>query len=169
MKRLLAYMLAAALLLGAANTPVHAQSADVEALNELQRGSSLGVQPMSSPTGWLDLSRATFSHSYSLTYFSGGGTSGSLGLWTSAMRYEFSDHLRLTLNLGVLHDGGAIFGSDFRSDRNTTFLPGFRLEYQPSDKVYMSVSFQRYAGGYGPYGYQPFGYRDWRYPGNYRY
>ena len=64
------------------------------------------------------------------------------------MYYEFSPKLSLALNLGILHDPSALWGN---GDNQASLLPGFRLDYHPSDKVSMSVSFQRYNGFYSPY------------------
>ena len=136
--------------------PLSAQQADVASLNSSISNAGLGVRPLSSPFSLLDASRITWSHSYSVCFFSGGNTSGSLGALNSTMFYEISPKLSLTINLGMLHNSGALWGN---GDHSATLLPGFRLDYQPSENVHMSVSYQRYNGylfpnywrGYGRY------------------
>jgi hypothetical protein len=128
---------------------VSAQEADVATLQNAASSNPLGLKPAPSPSGLLDLSKATFSHSYSISFFSGGHTSGSLGLLNSSMLYQFSPKLSLTLNLGVLHNTGALWGS---GDREATLLPGFHLDYHPSRSFRMSVTYQRYSGYFSPYG-----------------
>lgn len=106
--------------------------------------SSFGSRPASTPFSLLDLSRISWSHSYSVTYFSGGNSSGTLGLFNTGMMYVFSPKLSLNLNVGIAHNPGAIWG-DSRNN-NTELLPGFLLDYHPSEKFRMSLGFQRYVG-----------------------
>jgi hypothetical protein len=113
-------------------------------------GTGLGVRPAETPFSLINLSRIKWSHSYSVSYFSGGNSSGSAGLWNSTMLYEISPKLSLGLNLGVLHNAGVLWGD---GKNNASFLPGLRLDYHPSDKFRMSVIVQRVAGWYGPESY----------------
>ena len=129
---------------------VQAQNAEVADLQQTtSTGTGLaGVQPSYSPFSLLSSEKITWSHSYSVSFFSGGSSSGSVGLMSSTMHYQFSPKLSLAVNLGVLHNPSALWGS---GEDQASFLPGFRLDYRPSDKVSMSVSFQRYDGYYSPY------------------
>jgi hypothetical protein len=117
--------------------------------------SGIGVKPGSSPWSLLDMSRISWSHSYAVSFFSGGGRSGSVGLLNSTMMYDISDKLHLTLNLGMLHNPSALWDDD---DSIAKFLPGFRLDYHPADTVSMSLQVQKVAGYWSPYGYR--GYRS---------
>jgi hypothetical protein len=110
-------------------------------------GAGLGVKPAESPFSLINLANVKWSHSYSVSYFSGGTHSGSAGLWTSSMLYEISPKLSLGLNFGILHNAGVLWGD---GNSNATFLPGLRLDYHPSDKFHMSVIVQKVAGWYGP-------------------
>lgn len=125
-----------------------AQQSDVVDLQQASEGSGLGVTPSYSPFSLLTSDKITWSHSYSVSFFSGGNTSGSAGLLNSTMFYDFSSKLSLAVNLGILHNPSALWGN---GDNQASFLPGFRLDYRPSDKVSMSVSFQRYNGYSSPY------------------
>lgn len=118
--------------------------------------SGIGVKPAASPWSLLDMSRISWSHSYSVSFFSGGGTSSSVGLLQTSMLYDISDKLKLTVNLGMLHNPSALWND---GDSNARFLPGFRLDFRPSDKVSMTLEVQQVAGYYmTPYGYS--GYRS---------
>jgi len=107
--------------------------------------SGIGVRPASSPWSLLDLSRIRWSNSYSVAFFSGGGSSGSMGVLNTSMFYEFSGKLALTVNLGVAHNPGSLWGN---GETNATLYPGFRLDYRPSEKVFMSLQVQRISGYY---------------------
>lgn len=130
-----------------------AQSSDVVKVNEAARANSFGIRPALSPAGLLDFSKVRFEHSYSMSYFSGGGVGTSHGLLRSTMYYDFSPSLSLALNLGVLHNTGGLFGLK-SGMQGSTILPGFSLNWRPSEKVLMSLSFQRFGGGITPYDYR---------------
>ena len=129
---------------------VSAQQADLATLKENSVRTDLGVKAAPSPLSLLSSSRITWSHSYSVNFFSGGGSSGSFGVLNSTMMYELSKSLHLTVNLGVLHNTGALWGD---GEYDASFLPGFRLDFQPSEKFFMSISVQRYNGYVSPYYY----------------
>lgn len=124
-----------------------AQQSDAVAVKQTldNATSGIGVKPVGSLSSLLDSDRITWSHSYSVSFFSGGGTSSSLGMLNSTMHYQLSTSLSLAVNLGVLHNTSALWG---QGNTDATFLPGFRLDYRPSDKFFMSISYQEYAGGY---------------------
>jgi hypothetical protein len=125
-----------------------AQSSDVAKLNDITRASSLGIKPAPSPFSLLDLSRLHWSHSYSLSFFSGSGYSGSVGLLSTSMLYDLSSKLSFGLNLGVAHNTGALWGD---GSSQASFLPGFWLDFHPSSKFNMSISVQKYEGSYYPF------------------
>lgn len=134
-----------------------AQLTDQAEIEEINRATVLGVKPAVSPFSLIDLSRVKWSHSYSVGFFSGGDYSGSMGLFNTTMFYELSSKLSLTLNLGIAHNTGAMWG-DGSTDAN--LLPGFRLDYHPSENFRMSIGVQRYSGYYVPWTYRP----SWDYP-----
>jgi hypothetical protein len=139
------FMMALALVL-AFSTLAVAQMSDRAELDRNTRTSGLGVPAAANPFSLIDLSRIKWSHSYSVSYFSGGGADGSGGLWQTSMYYEFSPKLSLNFNLGVAHTGNLLSNSD----RQAAFLPGFTLDYHPSDKFRVSLMFQTYRGFNGP-------------------
>ena len=141
---------------------VSAQMSDRAELDEALKANALGVQPVDNPFSLIDLSRLQWSHSYSLSYVSGGGYSQSVGMLNTSMFYEFSPKLSLLLNIGVAHNAGALWGN---GNTEATVLPGFVLDYHPSDKFRMTIGVQSVAGGlYGPYMYRGNYYRPgyWR-------
>ena len=106
-----------------------------------------GSQAAPTPFSLLDLSRISWSHSYSVSYFSGGNNSGSAGLLNSTMFYEISSKLSLAVNIGVAHDPGAMFSN---GQSNSTILPGFALDYHPSENFRVSVRYQKFNNGNYP-------------------
>lgn len=126
------------------------QLADQASVDNINRTSSLGLNPAASAFSLIDLSRVKWSNSYSVNFFSGGNYSGSVGVFNSSMFYEFSKKLSLTLNVGVAHNASAMWQD---TDHNARILPGFILDYHPSDKFQLSIGFQSYAGYMSPYNY----------------
>ncbi len=138
-----------------------AQMADEVEVKEVTEKYDLGVSQRPS-VSLLDLSRLDFSHSYSLSFFSGGGYSGSMGLYSGTMRYRLADPLTLTFNLGILHDPGSLFGNS-SFNRSSVFLPSGYLDWRPSDNFRMSIGFETVPAYYNHRGYYyfPGRYYDW--------
>jgi hypothetical protein len=108
---------------------------------------------------FFDLSRFHMTQSYSIGFFSGGGWSGTRGLYNNTITYQLANPLRLTLSMGILHDPSSLWG-DKRSSNATTFLPSGWLDWRPSDNFRMLVGFETIPGNYynGYYGYGYNGY-----------
>lgn len=124
-------------------TSVQAQLADNASIEKVQNSSSYNLKPAVTPFSLLDFSRIKWSSSYSVSFFSGGNYSGSVGVLNTSMYYEFSSKLSLALNVGIVHNPGAILG-----DANSTadIVPSFLLNYQPSKNFSVSVGMQSYRG-----------------------
>ncbi len=143
-------LVATLLLCGAA----WAQQIPSAPLGSTSANNLVDIKPTSNQWSLLDPSRIRWSHSYSISYFSGGNNSGSVGLLNTGMFYEFSSKLSLAVNVGLLHNPGALIGN--KSDNsNASILPGFRLDYHPSEKVQMTFMFQKFSGAVSPYWYGP--------------
>ena len=126
-----------------------AQLADEAEVANVNNNTGIGLNPASSPFSLLDFSKVKWSHSYSMSFFSGGNNTSSMGLLNTSMFYEVSNNLSLTLNLGVAHDANALLGGE---NSFSKILPGFLLDYHPSNNFNLRVGFQSYAG-YNPYYY----------------
>ncbi|MEE9443108.1 MAG: hypothetical protein V3V99_10640 [candidate division Zixibacteria bacterium] len=125
-----------------------ADNAEVRELTE-KYDMGLGKQPSFS---LFNLSRLNLSHSYSLSFFSGAGISGSQGLYHGTLTYRLSKPLTLTLGLGILHDPGSLIGGDRSTHNSALFLPSGYLDWKPSDNFRMSIGFETVpAYGFGQY------------------
>ncbi len=153
MKRYFARTIIALILITSA---VSAQMADQVELNSIKKD-YLGLEPASNTFGLIDLSRLHWSHSYSFAYYSGAGYSGSVGMYTGNILYEFSPKLSMNFKLGVAHNPGALVDRTASSD--AVFLPGLTLDYHPSSSFRITAGFDTYYGP-GNY-YSPF-YNGWR-------
>lgn len=122
-----------------------AQLSDVAAVDRARIDNGFGVKPASSPFSLIDVSKITWSNSYSVAFFSGGNQSGSLGLLNTRMLYEVSSKLSLSFDLGIAHDPGALFDGNRNNSigESATFLPGFSLDYHPSKNFGLRIDYQR--------------------------
>ncbi|MBL0060254.1 MAG: TonB-dependent receptor [bacterium] len=121
--------------------------------------------------GLLDPSRMHMSHSVSMGYVNGGGTSMSRGLYMNRIDYQISNPLTLTTHLGYQFQPSgpaewnpARTGNDFVGAADLTWRPSnnslFRLSVAKGMSPY-------YGGlGYSGYGYgNGYGYEPWMFPG----
>jgi hypothetical protein len=95
----------------------------------------------------LDPDRLSISQSYTFSYYSGGGRSGSIGMLMNSIEYRVSNPLKITLDIGVLHNPSAIVsrtGNGF----SPTMVPGFKLQYRPSEKFFFQVDIRSYPAYY---------------------
>jgi len=133
-----------------------ADQAEIQSVKE----DYLGLDPVSKPFSLIDLSKIHFSHSYSFNFFSGGGTSGSMGLYTGSIFYEISNSLSLDVQLGIAHDPGAMFSNSVETD--AAFFPAARLDYHPSNNFNISIGFESRPVYYYPNSYYPYSLNRWR-------
>jgi len=94
--------------------------------------------------------RFYMTQSYGVSFYTGGGQSSSLGLYTNSMNFKLSDPLMLRVNMGVSHQPFA-----GKENQNAQFLHGAELIYKPSRYFQMNVGYSNspyYSGlGYGNY------------------
>ena len=145
MKKLLIFLLLFAC------TTANAQLVENAKIEKVQSSPSVGLKPAVTPFSLLDFSRIRWSNSYSVSYFSGGNSSSSVGVWNTSMFYDISTNFSLALNVGIAHNPGAIWGD---ANNSAEVLPSFLLNYHPSKNFQISIGMQTYRGndGYG-YGY----------------
>ena len=118
-----------------------------------------GLRPAAKPFSLIDLSRVKWSHSYSVSFFSGGGMSGSVGLYSGSVFYELTPSLSIDLNLNILHNPESFVNRSAHT--NASFYPGVNLDFHPSENFRVSIGFASYPGiNYNPY--HPYRLYDWR-------
>lgn len=145
-------------------SPANAQMADQAELREINSRNAVSIPAAASPFSLLDLSKIQWSNSYSLSYGSGSAGSGSYGMFTTSMLYEFSPSLSMALAVGVGHNPSSIFNNEANSSAD--LFPAFSLDYHPNNKFHLNLTVVRapyspYQSNqfnqYGLYGHQPAG------------
>ncbi len=120
-------------------TAVAAQFVDDVSYQGYQRSNSLGVAPAVSPFSLIDFSRVRWSNSYSVSFFSGGNSSGSIGMWNSNMSYDLSRSLSIAFSVNLVHNPGGLLGN---TNNDACILPGFSLDYHPSRNFNLRIDYR---------------------------
>jgi len=116
----------------------------------------------SATTGFslLDPSKFHMTQSYSLMYSSSSSGSQSLGLYFNSIEYQVSDPLKIRLDIGYLHNTGALFGNKNGSlSNNGEILPGLAISWKPTEHLHFQFNYRQVSGYY----YNPYD----RYDSNY--
>lgn len=96
--------------------------------------------------GWLDLSRLSMRHSYSLSYSSFGGQGLSVGMYTNSLFYKFSAPLDVRFDVSLMHSP---FGSYSNSGNfSGIFLNRAELNYRPTDNMWFQIQFRQLPAMY---------------------
>jgi len=119
----------------AAFTPIQAQTTTDNSTTTNLLGSESNTKTFS----LLDPSRFKLHQSYSFSYFSGGGTSSSLGIYTTTLNYQISNPLSLTLSLNYLHQPLTVVGRNYDGIKNAV-LPNFQLYYHPNSNFSFMIN-----------------------------
>ena len=111
-----------------------------------------------------DPSRLTMRQSYSLGFYSGGGQSGSIGYYLNSIEYQFSNPLRIRVDLGYLHSPTSLFSGRSSTLNSGAFVPGLAIDWRPQKNILFRLDY-RYVplGVYGrssPYYYDPLNQED---------
>ena len=127
------------------------------------RAGDLIETPRAGGFSLLDPSRFKMSQSYTMSYFSGSGSSGSVGLYMNTIEYRLSDPLTVRVGLAYLHQPlGFLSNSGARSGLDEgRLLPNFSLLYRPSNRFQLLIDYRTVPtigeyGGLGRYGVSPY-------------
>ncbi len=106
---------------------------------------------------YLSPERFYMNQSYGLSYYTGGGQSGSVGMYTNSLNFKLSNPLFLRVDLGMMHQP---FGGPKGVDgQKPQFMHGAELIYKPNKNFQMQIGYSStpyYNNGIGMY-QNPFG------------
>jgi len=136
---------------------VAATNVDQTSFSGASRVSDLAIGSKALGFRLLDPSRLRMHQSYSLSYFSGSGVSGSVGLYMNTLEYDLFKPLTVRVGLAYMHSPFGISGRSGGAvlDENQ-ILPSFGLDYHPSDKFFLSIDYRTIPSSnwlYGGAGY----------------
>jgi len=112
--------------------------------------------------GWFDPEKFHMSHSFDLSYQTGGGEGLSLGTYTNRMRYDFAENLAagadLSLSYSPYNTLPTISGR--KNDLSSIYLSRAHLSYRPWENVLVQVQYRNIP--YGSFYYSPYYYPWYR-------
>jgi hypothetical protein len=114
-----------------------------------------------SSTSLFDPSRLKMHQSYSFGYYSGGGTSSSIGYYLNSIEYTISNPLKVRVDLGFMHNPTALFSGNSSVSKSGAFVPGVSLDWRPSSAFHFMLDFREVPvyNGYNNY-YNPYQWED---------
>lgn len=102
-------------------------------------------------------SKLTIHQSYSFGYYSGGGSSGSVGYYLNSIEYAFSNPLKIRVDLGFLHSPTSIISGRSSLAKSGVFVPGFSLDWRPSQYFNFRLDYHQVPAynNAGPFYFNP--------------
>jgi len=94
----------------------------------------------------LNPERLSMTQSYTFSYYSGSGRSGSIGMLMNSIEYQVSNPLKITVDLGLLHNPSAFVGQS-RNGISPVIVPGLQLQYKPANNLFFQFNFQSFPSG----------------------
>lgn len=108
--------------------------------------------------GFLDPSKLTMSHNFSMSFSTFGGHGMMLNTYVNTLNYQFNDKLFLTTNLGIMNSPvNSLPGNSYLNENH--IFGGAELRYLPTKNTRISLSFESV-----PYFYSRNRYYNSRYP-----
>ena len=89
----------------------------------------------------LDPSKFSMHHSFSMSYFTMGGTDMMLNTYVNTLNYSFSENLFLTTRLGIMASPYNNLPGD-NALANGQFFGGAELKYLPTENTVISLKFE---------------------------
>jgi hypothetical protein len=139
----------------------------VPAMVFAQSAADLAAKPSvaKSASSLFDPSKLRIHQSYYFGYYSGSAGNGSIGYYLNSIEYQVSSPLRIRVDLGFLHNPSAMLSGRASSRNSAVFLPGFSLDWRPSQYFTFRLDYRQVPafnyGGYYHY-YNPDLWEDYR-------
>ena len=116
--------------------------------------------------GFLDPSRFTMGHSFSMSYVAFGGGGAMINSYVNTLNYRFSDDLFLTTKFGIMNSPYNTLPANSRLN-DVQLFGGAEVKWLPTENTEIFIRFEKTLGYYSPGYYgnyrSPFGlsHEDW--------
>ncbi|MBD3226152.1 MAG: hypothetical protein GF313_15600 [Caldithrix sp.] len=111
--------------------------------------SGLLNNPYSAISGIMDPSRMQMNHSLSMSFGTFGGQNVMMNSYVNTMRYQITENMRLTTNLGIMSSPYNTFGENYYLNK-PQFFGGAQLDYKINDNASIMFRIDN-----NPYYYRP--------------
>jgi len=112
---------------------------------------SPGIDMNKSTFSLFDPSRFKMSHSYSLSYSSSRAGSYSLGMYLNSIEYQVSDPLKISLDIGYLHQPGRFFTQGSNAVQDGQIVPAFSIDWKPGNNFHFRLDYRQAPSNYNLY------------------
>jgi hypothetical protein len=91
----------------------------------------------------LDPARLHMSQSYSFWYSSSRAGSNNLAMYLNSIEYQISDPLKIRVDIGYIHQPGAILKNGTKAFENGQIVPGLSLTWRPSRNFLFQLDYRQ--------------------------
>jgi hypothetical protein len=109
---------------------------------------------------FFDPSKLSMTQSYSLSYFSGSGQSGSIGYYMNSIEYAVASPLKIRVDIGYLHSPSNMISKNSSNLGNGIIIPGIAIDWRPTDNMRFNIDI-RQAPAYNNLNNYRRNYYDW--------
>ena len=106
--------------------------------------------------GFIDLSKFSMHHSFSMSYSAFAGQGVSLGTYTNSLRYDASDRLNFEVDASIVNSPYNTLGDGFTKSINGIYLSRAAVNYKLSENSRISLEFRQGPGAYYNSYYNPY-------------
>ena len=106
--------------------------------------------------GWFNPENFHMSHSFSLSYATGGGQALSLGTYTNSMMYQFAGNLNARADVSFSFSPYSTYSTFRKNDLSSVYLSRAEVNYKPWQNFLVQFQYRQI-----PYGYYSSFYNPW--------
>jgi len=92
---------------------------------------------------FFDPSKLTLKQSYSLSYYSGSGRSGSIGYYMNSIEYAVASPLKIRVDIGYLHSPSNMISKNSTGLGNGVIIPGVAIDWRPTDNIRFNIDIRQ--------------------------
>ena len=92
---------------------------------------------------FFDPSKLSMKQSYSLSYYSGSGQSGSIGYFMNSIEYAVASPLKIRVDLGYLHSPTNFISKNSSALGNGVIVPGIAIDWRPTDNMRFNIDIRQ--------------------------
>jgi acetyltransferase-like isoleucine patch superfamily enzyme len=92
---------------------------------------------------FFDPSKLSMKHSYSLSYYSGNGRSGSIGYFMNSIEYAVANPLKIRFDIGYLHSPTSMISKNSSITDNGVIVPGVAIDWRPTDNMRFHIDIRQ--------------------------
>lgn len=106
--------------------------------------------------GFIDPSKFSMDHTFSMSYSAFGGQGVAMGVYTNSMRYDFNSNLNVEVDASIVNSPYNTLGDGFTNSINGLYLSRAAINYKPTENTAISIQLRQGPGAYYNSYYSPY-------------